>query len=126
MSKEEVIIYLSETYKSELYRSLLLSSSAGFLGGIINCAVQRKFAENADNFATNYVRILTDYIFNGLLFGLGSGILTYFSFMSYTNWSFEEIEAINKISITLAILYPVMSTAILNFINKNIFHQDDE
>jgi hypothetical protein len=125
MSKEAVIIYLSDTYKSEFYRTLLLSSSAGFLGGIINCAVQRKFAENTTILATNYVRLLIDYVSNGLLFGLGSGVLTYLLFMSYTTLSFKNIEAIIKISITFAILSPVLITIFLNLINKNIF-QDRE
>jgi hypothetical protein len=125
MSKEAVIIYLSDTYKSELYRTLFISSSAGFLGGIINCAVQRKFAENVNNLSIKYGGLLIDYISSGLLFGLGSGVLTYLFFISYTTWSFEKIEAIVKISISLAIISPVLLTVVLNFINKNIFRQDE-
>jgi uncharacterized membrane protein YoaK (UPF0700 family) len=79
---EEVIFYLSETYKVELYKSLMLAGCAGFLGGILNCSVQKYFTQTVGDQTTNLKKLAIQYIANGVFYSLGAVIFVYSLFRS--------------------------------------------
>jgi hypothetical protein len=126
MMNEEVIVYLSETYELEMYKTLIFAGSAGFLGGVLNCTVQRYFARITNNQATSFTKLAIQYIANGLLFGLGTVVLVYSFFTSYSIESIKMIKTINQFSIPLGILFPPMLTIITEVINKNIFRRNED
>ncbi len=125
MMNKEVIVYLSETYKLEMHKTLIFAGSAGFLGGVLNCIVQRYFARITNNQATSFRKLVIQYIANGLLFGFGTIVLVYSFFISYSIESIKIIKKINQFSILLGIFFPPMLTIITEVLNKNIFRRNE-
>ena len=126
INNQEAIVYLSDTYKVELYKTLILTGTAGFIGGLLNCKVQKYFNNILNNQGSSFLKILIQYLANGFFFSLGTVILVYSFFVSDPIKSMRMVETINKFSIPLAILFPPMFTTITQIINKTIFRQNEK
>lgn len=124
VNNEKAIEYLSNAYYAELHKILILVGSAGFLGGVLNCTVHKYFTRTANKQATNFVKLIIQYIVNGLLFGLGAVTIVYSFFISNPIESIKMVKTINQFSIPVAILFPPMLTAINETINSTIFQKN--
>lgn len=124
INNEEVIFYLSEAYKAELYKSLMLAGLAGFLGGILSCSVQRYFTQTVSNQATSFKKLVVQYIANGVFYSFSAVIFVYSFFRSDAIETIETIKTINQLSVPIAILYPPTLIAINEIINKTFFQRN--
>lgn len=126
INNQEAIVYLSDTYKVELYKTLIFTGTAGFIGGLLNCKVQKYLNNILNNQGSSFLKILIQYLANGFFFSLGTVILVYSFFVSDPIKSMRMVETINKFSIPLAIIFPPMFTTITQIINKTIFRQNEK
>jgi hypothetical protein len=123
MNNAETVFYLSEIYKYELYKILLLTGGAGFLGGVLDNAVQKYFAHNLNDPNRSSSRIALQYIANGLFYSLVTVVLVYIFFNSSIQ-SMRTIKTIYLVSIPLAIIGPPLFTITLDFFSNSIYPQD--
>ena len=124
-NKQEAIFYLSQMYKLEMYKILALTGSAGFLGGILDNAVQKYFAHNTNDQEHGFVKIALPCVANGLLFSLATVFLVY-TFFNSSIQSMETIRIIYLFSTPLAIIWPPLFTIILKFFSGSIYPQDKD
>ncbi len=114
---------MNEAYKMEIYKGLLFAISAGFLGGLLYCAVQDYFTQSRNNQVRSFKARLMQYVFSGLLYGFFAGIVAGIA-LEYNSISIENIKNVNQSSIPIAIFYPPVSSAIEELIN--IFFRRNE
>jgi uncharacterized membrane protein YoaK (UPF0700 family) len=120
MNNEETIFYLSTTYKSELYKLLMFTGIAGFIGGFTDNALQKYFASDPSGSERSLARILLQYIGNGLFCSLATVVLVYIFFDSSIQ-SMKTIRTIYLYSIPLAIICPSLFTITLKFFSNSIY-----
>jgi fructose-specific phosphotransferase system IIC component len=124
MNNEEMAFYLSEAYKIGLYKTLLATGSAGFLGGVINGAVSNYLSRMKNSQTADFKSSLKECFLYGLLFSLIANAIVYSFFISNTVESMETIKTINQFSVPIAVLYPSIQTTISEIINKVLLQRN--
>ena len=127
VSNEEVIVYLSTTYKAEMYKTLILAGSAGFLGGLLERAVLDYFyfSLSKNVRARSFKNTILMYILGGLIFALIADVIVYSIFISCNIDSVKTIRTINQFCIPLAIIIPSLNTFITRGFEA-IFRQNQD
>lgn len=125
MNNEENFFYLSTTYKSELYKILIFTGIAGFIGGLLDSILQKYFVNNTNGSDRSLARILLQYIGNSLFYGLATVVLVY-TFFDSSIQSMKTIRTIYLYSIPLAIICPSLFTITLKFFTNSIYPQNKD
>jgi H+/Cl- antiporter ClcA len=125
MNNEETFFYLSTTYKSELYKILMFTGIAGFIGGLLDNSLQKHFANNIIDSERSLSIILLQYIGNGLFCSLATIVLVY-TFFDSSIQSMKTIRTIYLYSIPMAIICPSLFTITLRFFSNSIYPQDKD